>query len=69
MMSSECVYRVSAILPGPTPTPVLSPGVMLARGSLDRMAGDWAGGELGAGGGGMESPARREDMEAMRRGL
>ena len=66
------MYRVSAISPGPTPTPVLSPGapgVMLARGSLDRLAGDWAGGELGAGGGGMGSPARREDAETMRRGL
>lgn len=51
------------------PTPVLSPEVMFARGSLDRMVGDWAGGEMGAGGGAMVSLARREDVEAILRGL
>ncbi len=60
--------RVSALIPGPTPTPVLSPEVVFARGSLDRKVGDWAGGETGAGGG-IVSPARREDIEAIRRGL
>ena len=60
---------VYVILPGPMPTPVLSPAVMFVRGSLDRVIGDWAGGELGTGGGAMVSPARREDVDAIRRGL
>ena len=50
------------------PTPVLSPPVMFA-GSLDEMMGDWAGGDMGAGGGAIMSLARREVVEAMRRGL
>lgn len=51
------------------PTPVLSPGAIFARGSLDEVVGDWAGGELGAGGGAIMSPARRDGIEATRRGL
>ena len=51
------------------PTPVLSPEVMFETGSLDRIVGDWAGGEIGAGGGSIVSLARREDEEAIRRGL
>ena len=61
--------RVSALIPGPMPTPVLSPEVMFARGSLDGTVGVWAGGEVGAGGGATVSPARREDVGAIRRGL
>lgn len=55
--------RVSALIPGPMPTPVLSPGVMLARGSLDRMVGDWTEGDMGAVGGATLSPARRENID------
>ena len=51
------------------PTPVLSPEVMFAIGSRDRVVGDWAGGGIGVRGGGMVSLARREDEEAIRRGL
>ena len=69
MIGSKCMCRVSTILPGPMPTPVLSPEVMFVRGSLDRMVGDWAEGELGASGGAMVSPARLEDIEALSRGL
>ena len=61
--------RVSALIPGPMPTPVLSPEVMFARGSLDRIVGEWAEGEIGAGGGGMFSPARRENVDDVCRGL
>lgn len=60
---------VSDFIPGPTPTPVLSPEAIFAAGSLDRTVGDWAGGEVGAGGGAIVSPARREDKDAIRRGL
>ena len=69
MICWKFMCRVSALIPGPTPTPVLSPDVMFARGSLDRKVGDWAGGGTGAGGGPIVSPPRREDIEAIRRGL
>lgn len=66
-----CKYTpgVSEIIPGPMPTPVLSPEARFVRGSLDGIVGDWAGGEIGAGGGAIVSPARREDVEPIRRGL
>lgn len=69
MIGFKCMCRVCALIPGPMPTPVLSPEVMFVRGSLDRRVGDWAGGDRGAGGGAIVSPARREDVEAIRRGL
>ena len=47
---------------------MLSPEVTVA-GSLDEMMGDWAGGDMGAGGGAIISLARREAVEAIRRGL
>ena len=50
------------------PTPVLSPEAMFG-GSLEEMMGDWAGGDMGAGGGANVSLARREVVEAIRRGL
>ena len=50
------------------PTPVLSPDIIFT-GSLDRIVGEWAGGEAGAGGGAIISLARLEDIEAIRRGL
>lgn len=66
MTSCKGMCRVSALIPGPMPTPVLSPEVMFATGSLDRMVGEWA---MGAGGGGILSPARREDVDDVCRGL
>ena len=58
------VYR---LLPGPTPTPVLS---ILVGYSLDDRLGEWLRcGERGAGGGPMVSAARREDKDVVRRGL
>ena len=68
-MGRKCILRLCACIPGPMPTPVLSPEVMFVIGSLDRTVGDWTGGEIGAGGGGIVSLARREDEEAIRRGL
>ena len=68
-MGCKCTPGVSENIPGPTPTPVLSPEAMFVRGSLDGTMGDWAGGEIGAGGGAIVSPARREDVEPIRRGL
>ena len=59
---------LSARIPGPIPTPVLSPEVIFAC-SLDRIVGDWAGGETGAGGGAMISRVRREAVGVIRRGL
>lgn len=66
---SKSVCRVFALIPGPMPTPVLSPEVMLAKGSLDRMVGEWAEGDMGAGGGAMLSAGRREDVDDVWRGL
>ncbi len=51
------------------PTPVLSPEGMVGGGSLDRIVEYCTEGEMGAGGGGIGSLDRREDVEAIRRGL
>ena len=47
---------------------MLSPEVTFA-GSLDETMGEWAGGDMEAGGGAIMSLARREVVQAMRRGL
>ena len=57
------------LIPGPMPTPVLSPEAMFVRGSLDSVVGEWVRGEMGPGGGAIVSRASREDVEAIRRGL
>ena len=42
---------------------------MFVTGSLGRIVGDWAVGEMEAGGGATLSLARRDNVEAQRRGL
>lgn len=56
------------LLPGPTPTPVLSPAGIDVAGSLAVNEGDCVDGETGMGGGAI-SVTRREDVEDNCRGL
>lgn len=56
-------------LPGPTPTPVLSPaGIIVVIGSLAANNGDRVGGDVGTGGGAMASGGLREEAEDSCRG-